>query len=80
MRKLCKGNLIANDSVSIEDMKEYINNNVCDAVSFGTLSIANPDLPERVLHGIEINRNVDRSTFFTQGPKGYTDYPLANLN
>ncbi|EWS75520.1 FAD/FMN-binding family oxidoreductase (macronuclear) [Tetrahymena thermophila SB210] len=80
MRKLCKGNLIANDNVSIEDMKNYLSNNICDAVSFGTLSISNPDLPERVQNGYEINYKVDRSTFFTQGAKGYTDYPLANKN
>jgi NADPH2 dehydrogenase len=44
--------------------------------AFGRYFISTPDLPLRVQKGIELNR-YDRSTFYTQGPKGYVDYPYS---
>lgn len=74
-----KGNLIANDGVSIEEAIQLTNSGTAQAVSFGVLSISNPDLPLRVKHNLEINKTVDASTWFTSGPKGYTDYPFAEI-
>ncbi len=45
-----------------------------DAIAFGRLFIANPDLPERLRTGAPLNR-YDRPTFYGGGAKGYTDYP-----
>jgi N-ethylmaleimide reductase len=45
-----------------------------DAVAFGRLFIANPDLPERLRHDAPLNP-YDRSTFYGGDQKGYTDYP-----
>ena len=45
-----------------------------DAVAFGRLFIANPDLPERFRRGAPLNR-YDRSTFYGGDARGYTDYP-----
>ena len=45
-----------------------------DAVAFGQLFIANPDLPHRFQHNAPLN-TPDTTTFFASGPKGYTDYP-----
>ncbi|MBW3559205.1 MAG: alkene reductase [Proteobacteria bacterium] len=45
-----------------------------DAVAFGRLFIANPDLPERLRRGAPLN-DYDRSTFYGGGERGYTDYP-----
>lgn len=45
-----------------------------DLVGFGRLFIANPDLPAR----FRLNASLlepDRSTFYTGGSRGYTDYP-----
>ena len=47
-----------------------------DLVAFGRLFLANPDLVERSLKGAALN-DADASTFYTPGPKGYTDYPTA---
>jgi N-ethylmaleimide reductase len=47
---------------------------VADAVAFGRLFIANPDLPRRIAIGAELNP-YDRSTFYTWNADGYTDYP-----
>ncbi|ABB11356.1 alkene reductase [Burkholderia lata] len=45
-----------------------------DAVAFGRLFIANPDLPERVRLGASLNA-YNRPTFYGGGAAGYTDYP-----
>lgn len=46
-----------------------------DAVAFGVPFLANPDLPERFRRGAALNAP-DSSTFYTPGPRGYTDYPV----
>jgi 2,4-dienoyl-CoA reductase-like NADH-dependent reductase (Old Yellow Enzyme family) len=46
-----------------------------DLISFGRTFIANPDLVERLRNGWELNP-YDRSTFYTGGAVGYTDYPF----
>ncbi|MBC7267189.1 MULTISPECIES: alkene reductase [Streptomyces] len=45
-----------------------------DAVSVGTLALANPDLVERVRSGAPLN-TPDPTTFYGGGAAGYTDYP-----
>jgi N-ethylmaleimide reductase len=45
-----------------------------DAVAFGWLFIANPDLPERIRAGAPLNP-YDRATFYGGDARGYTDYP-----
>jgi N-ethylmaleimide reductase len=45
-----------------------------DAVVFGSSFLANPDLPERLLQDAPLNAP-DKSTFYTPGARGYTDYP-----
>jgi len=47
-----------------------------DLVGFGRAFLANPDLVHRFRHDMALNAP-DPSTFFTPGPKGYTDYPAA---
>ena len=45
-----------------------------DAVAFGKLFIANPDLPRRFALGTPLNA-WDTGTFYSGGAQGYTDYP-----
>ena len=45
-----------------------------DLVAFGRPFLANPDFIERARKGAEMNAP-DMGTFYTPGPKGYTDYP-----
>jgi len=45
-----------------------------DLVAVARLILANPDLLERWKKGAALNAP-DPSTFYTPGPKGYTDYP-----
>jgi N-ethylmaleimide reductase len=45
-----------------------------DAVAFGRLFIANPDLPLRLRDGLPLN-DPDKRTFYGGDEAGYTDYP-----
>ena len=45
-----------------------------DAVAFGKLFIANPDLPQRFARNASLNIP-DSATFYGDGPQGYTEYP-----
>lgn len=42
---------------------------------FAKSYINNPDLVERARHGYPLDYNIDWSTLFGGGAKGYTDYP-----
>ena len=45
-----------------------------DLIGFGRAFLANPDLVRRMQTGAALNE-LDMSTFYTPGAKGYTDYP-----
>ncbi|KZV76512.1 NADH:flavin oxidoreductase/NADH oxidase [Peniophora sp. CONT] len=57
---------------AIARAEAYKNELIC----FGRLFISNPDLVEKLKKGLQLTP-YDRDTFYTQGPKGYTDYPFA---
>jgi N-ethylmaleimide reductase len=48
---------------------------MADAVAFGRLFIANPDLPERFRLHASLNA-LDEATLYGGAEKGYTDYPV----
>jgi N-ethylmaleimide reductase len=70
-----KGVLIGNMGYSSDEAQAAILDKKLDAVAFGTGFLANPDLPERVRAGADLNVP-DQATFYTPGAKGYTDYPM----
>ncbi|MHB8136759.1 MAG: alkene reductase [Smithellaceae bacterium] len=70
-----RGTLIINNGFRAESGKRVIEEGLADAVAFGKPFIANPDLVKRIDQGTKWNR-WDESTFYTIGPKGYTDYPV----
>jgi len=47
-----------------------------DLVALGRPFLANPDLVARLERGLPLNAP-DFATFYTPGPRGYTDYPAA---
>lgn len=57
--------------------EKTLTDGVADAIVYGKLFLANPDLPERFKRGSELNAP-DDSTFYTPGEKGYTDYPTLS--
>jgi 2,4-dienoyl-CoA reductase-like NADH-dependent reductase (Old Yellow Enzyme family) len=71
------GVLFANENYTREQAEEIVASGQADAVAFGKLFIANPDLPERFARGAALNApNPD--TFYAPGPKGYIDYPALS--
>jgi N-ethylmaleimide reductase len=79
-RPLFDGVLIANSAFTFEKARAYLREGWADAIAFGVLFIANPDLPERFARlgaGEHVPFNTpDASTFYAGGSKGYTDYPF----
>jgi N-ethylmaleimide reductase len=71
------GVLITAGNFRGDSATEVIADGDADAVAFGRLFISNPDLPERLRTGHELTP-YDRSTFYTQGETGYTDYPFMS--
>lgn len=71
------GIYIANESFSFETANAAIAAGEADAVAFGKLFIANPDLPRRFALGATLN-TPNPATFYGSGPEGYTDYPTLD--
>ena len=74
LKKEFGGVYIANEKYTQSLSDQVIHDGEADAVAFGQLFIANPDLPLRFANNAPLNAP-DFSTFFTAGPHGYTDYP-----
>ncbi len=73
-RPLYPGVIVANWGYTRESAEAGLNAGEFDAVSFGKLFIANPDLPERFYRNAPLN-TPDEKTFYGGGAEGYTDYP-----
>ena len=69
------GVLIGNMGYTPAEAEQAIADGKLDAVAFGTAFLANPDLPERIRTGAELNA-ANPATFYTPGAEGYTDYPV----
>lgn len=68
------GVYIANEKFTQASADAAIERGDCDAVAFGKLYVANPDLVERFAMNADLN--VPQSTtFYTHGEEGYVDYP-----
>jgi N-ethylmaleimide reductase len=55
-----------------------IDNGAADVIAVGSMSLANPDLVERIKKDAPLNAP-DPSTFYGGGTKGYTDYPTLAM-
>ena len=68
------GVYVDNERFSKEDAEEVLADGRADAVAFGKLFIANPDLPRRFKEDARLNAPRPE-LFYASGPEGYTDYP-----
>ena len=68
------GPYIANEALDFDSANALLSAGEADAVAFGRLFIANPDLPRRFATGAALN-SPDPQTFYGGGAIGYTDYP-----
>lgn len=78
-RKSFKGTFISAGGYTPESAKQALESGGVDAVAFGRIYIANPDLPERIKQGTSLNA-YNRDTFYGGEEKGYTDYPTLQEN
>ena len=74
-RKLFKGTLILSGGYDVERSENDLAAGRCDLIAVGRPFLANPDLVARWKTGAALNEP-DMTTFYTPGPKGYTDYPF----
>jgi N-ethylmaleimide reductase len=73
LRNAYNGVLITNGAYDKARGNEAIEHGLADAVAYGTLYIANPDLPKRFETDAPL-ATADPHTFYTHNEKGYTDY------
>ncbi|MEV0999923.1 alkene reductase [Nonomuraea sp. NPDC050202] len=82
IRELWQGPLILNphpwsgeEPANPADGIDALRSGLADAISFGRLWLANPDLPARIAAGGPYSE-ADPSTFYGGDHRGYTDYPV----
>jgi N-ethylmaleimide reductase len=74
LRERFKGPLILAGGFTYEKAQAAIAEGRGDLIAFGRLFIANPDLPDRLRTGAQLNEP-DSSSFFGGDSRGYVDYP-----
>ena len=74
LRPLFNGPILLGAGFEGASAEAALANGQADAIVFGKLFIANPDLPARFEKGSALAEG-DQSTYYTPGARGYTDYP-----
>jgi N-ethylmaleimide reductase len=74
LRQAFSGVLVYCGGYTAESAEQRLGQGQADAIAFGRLYIANPDLVARFQHGAALN-SPDAATFYGGAEKGYTDYP-----
>jgi 2,4-dienoyl-CoA reductase-like NADH-dependent reductase (Old Yellow Enzyme family) len=78
LKKAFGGPVVANELFTKETGEQVLAKGEAEAVAYGKLFIANPDLPRRFALNALLNEPV-ADTFYASGPRGYTDYPSLDL-
>lgn len=74
LRAAFKGLVILAGGFDRASAQSALNAGQADLIAFARPFIANPDLVERMQRNAALNP-LDMATFYTPGPRGYTDYP-----
>ena len=75
IRPVFKGPLVLNSDYFYDNATAALADGKADAISFGRTFMTNPDLPERFRAGADLNPIDFTTTWYSQGPEGYIDYP-----
>jgi N-ethylmaleimide reductase len=75
---MIKQTVIANTGYNKATAEAELEKGIARLVSFGTLFLANPDLPKRFELDAGLNEP-DRATMFGGGAQGYIDYPSLSV-
>ncbi|MBA4054983.1 MAG: alkene reductase [Marivirga sp.] len=76
IRSRFENTLILSGGYTLAAAERDITSGLADIVAIGKPFISNPDLIERFHKGLPLNITLDASTFYTAGPRGFTDYPV----
>lgn len=76
IRKVFKAPLVLNQEYDFEKAHADVGSGLADAISFGRPFISNPDLVRRLKDGLDWTPDNFR-TWYSPGPEGYVDYPVA---
>ncbi|RXK83875.1 alkene reductase [Filimonas effusa] len=79
IRQKFRNTLILAGGYDLERTEEALNSGFANLVAFGRPYIGNPDLTERYRNNWPLEKNIDTTTFYSAGAKGYTDYPAYQL-
>ena len=74
LKQIFGGIFVANEAIDQAIGQQLLDEGKADAVAYGKLFIANPDLPARFRKNTPLNRP-NPATFYANGAEGYTDYP-----
>ena len=74
LRGAFAGPIIGAGNYTLEKAERLVESDLIDAAAFGRAFIANPDLPERLRTGAELNAP-NPATFYGGDERGYVDYP-----
>jgi N-ethylmaleimide reductase len=74
LRRAYQSTYIAAGGFDRERAQAAVTSRAADAIAFGKLFIANPDLPARLMKNAPLNA-WDEATFYGGDARGYTDYP-----
>lgn len=72
---LTRHTVIGNLGYNRETGEQELEKGIAKVISYGTLFLANPDLPKRFDLNAELNKP-DKATMYGGGAHGYTDYPF----
>ena len=75
--KMSSHPVIANCGYTRETGETELQRGIARLISYGTLFLANPDLPKRFELNAALNE-ADRTTMYGGKDKGYIDYPFLN--
>jgi len=77
IRAAFAGPLVLNSDYDGARAQAALDAGAADAIAFGRTFLANPDLPRRLARGLPLTPD-DMRTWYSQGPEGYIDYPVAD--
>jgi len=76
IREKFRNTLILSGGYDKERAEEDLQSGFADLVAFAKPFINNPDFVERLVNGYALSTELDFSTFYIGGEKGYVDYPF----
>ncbi len=71
------GNVVLNSDYDPTRARDAVSSGAADAIAFGRLFIANPDLPARIAATLPLAA-ADPAMWYAGEERGYTDYPSAS--